>query len=382
MIQSNLNSFDISVYIHWPFCKTKCPYCDFNSHENDSINHLAWLEGYLKEIELNSDYLKNKNIVSIFFGGGTPSLMDSKVVLKILNKLASYSSFLKDIEITLEANPNSVDRKKFKEFYSAGINRISIGIQSLNDDNLKFLGRSHSSKDAFKAIDIAQSVFSNYSFDLMYALPGQTIENWQKELNSAIQYIGNHISCYQLTIEKGTKFFNDYRDKKFDLLDDGISANMYSITSEILASNSIYQYEISNYSKIGFECKHNIRYWKLNSYLGFGPGAHGRFQHDGKIYSTINFYDPKKWLDQLKNSQSVVQKKSIINEKDDYVEKIIMGMRLNSGMDLLNIDNKEVIEKLLQDGYIQNKDNKIITTTKKGKLFLNYVIRELTKNIC
>ena len=216
-------SDELAIYIHWPFCKTKCPYCDFNSHENFAIQHDSWKKAYLNEIELNRDLIEGKKIKSIFFGGGTPSLMASDTINSILNKICNLSNFSNDIEITLEANPNSIEREYFKDFKSAGINRVSVGIQSFNNDNLKFLGRSHSSYDALKAIEFAREVFDNYSFDLMYCLPNQMVNEWENELNEAIKYIDYHISCYQLTIEKGTQFFNASRSKEFQMPGEEIS---------------------------------------------------------------------------------------------------------------------------------------------------------------
>lgn len=230
---------------------------------------------YLAEIELNKDLIQNKKIKSIFFGGGTPSLMKPNTVDSIINKISSITDFSNDIEITLEANPNSVDRERFRDFKSCGVNRVSIGIQSIRDSNLKFLGRSHSQYDALKAIEFAREIFDNYSFDLMYCLPGQQINEWESELNEVLKYVDYHISCYQLTIEKSTKFFNALRAEEFQMPNEEISIAMYKATYDILKLHGIKQYEISNYSRAGYECKHNLSYWELGSYIGLGPGAWG-----------------------------------------------------------------------------------------------------------
>ena len=367
---------DLSIYIHWPFCKTKCPYCDFNSHENDSIEHGLWQDAYLSEIELYSEIITNRKIKTIFFGGGTPSLMKPKTIDAILNKLASKAKFSDNVEITLEANPNSIEREKFRSFKDAGINRVSIGVQSFENKNLKFLGRSHSNQDAIKAIEIARDVFTNYSFDLMYALPNQTLEEWENELRLALQYANCHISCYQLTIEKGTQFFNSHKQRQFFMLDEETSAKMYESTHDILQENGIEQYEISNYAKPGLECQHNIVYWKLRDYIGIGPGAHGRYVCNNKILSTINFYNPTKWRENLKDSQSPMQSKKELNANEDEVEKLVMGLRLSEGIEMKWVPNKKIAQALITDGFLK-LNNKLLATTLKGRLVLNAILEKL-----
>ncbi|WPX95912.1 radical SAM family heme chaperone HemW [Candidatus Bandiella euplotis] len=367
---------ELSIYIHWPFCKTKCPYCDFNSHENDSIDHDIWQEAYLREIDLYGEMIANKKVKTIFFGGGTPSLMRPHTVDAILTKIASKTDVSDEVEITLEANPNSIERESFYSFKQAGINRVSIGVQSFKDENLKFLGRSHSYQDAVKAIDIACSVFSNYSFDLIYALPNQTVNEWEKELSFALQYIAHHISCYQLTIEKGTQFFTEHRRKAFCLPNEEISASMYELTHNILKTRAIHQYEVSNYAKDGFECKHNMVYWKLGDYIGIGPGAHGRYETNDVVYSCINCYSPSKWRESLKNGKLPIQSKKMVTNEEQRVEKLVMGLRLNEGININTIQNKPVAEKLVNEGFLTcNKD--MLATTLKGRLVLNAILSDI-----
>jgi len=330
----NSQSNELSIYIHWPFCKTKCPYCDFNSHESDYIEHDSWKKSYLTEIELNKDLIQNKKIKSIFFGGGTPSLMKPDTVNSIINKISGITDFSNNIEITLEANPNSVDRERFKNFKSCGINRVSIGIQSIRDNNLKFLGRSHSQYDALKAIEFAREIFDNYSFDLMYCLPGQQINEWESELNEVLKYVDYHISCYQLTIEKSTKFFNALRAEEF-------------------------------------------HYWELGSYIGLGPGAHGRYIFDNKIYYTINYYNPQKWLKYVDAYKFPIQDKKWISNKQNMMDVLTMGLRLNKGVHESAITNLKSMNDLITKGFLVKGKNNYIKSTIKGRLVLNTIIQML-----
>ncbi|WP_236870204.1 radical SAM family heme chaperone HemW [Candidatus Bandiella numerosa] len=373
----NSQSNELSIYIHWPFCKTKCPYCDFNSHENDYIEHDSWKKSYLNEIELNKDLIKNKKIRSIFFGGGTPSLMKPNTVDSIINKISSITDFSNNIEITLEANPNSVDRERFRDFKSCGINRVSIGIQSIRDNNLKFLGRSHSQYDALKAIEFAREIFDNYSFDLMYCLPGQQINEWESELNEVLKYVDYHISCYQLTIEKSTKFFNALRAEEFQMPNEEISIAMYKATYDILKLREIKQYEISNYSRAGYECKHNLSYWELGSYIGLGPGAHGRYIFDNKIYYTINYYNPQKWLKYVDTYKFPIQDKKEISNKQNMMDVLTMGLRLNKGIHASAITNLKSMNDLITKGFLVKGKNNYIKSTIKGRLVLNTIIQML-----
>ena len=368
---------ELSIYIHWPFCKSKCPYCDFNSHKSFAINEDDWKQSYINEINLNKDLIKDKTIKSIFFGGGTPSLMSYRTIDSILKEISHLAHFSNDIEITLEANPNSIERGDFKDFKTAGVNRVSIGIQSFDNNNLKFLGRSHSSNDGLKAIEYAQKVFDNYSFDLMYCLPGQQIHDWEYELEKAVQYIDYHISCYQLTIEKGTQFFNLCKLQSFKMPDETTSIKMYKATIDILQSHGIHQYEISNYSKLNHECKHNMSYWQLNNYIGIGPGAHGRYSLNNRTYYSINYYDPKKWFKYVYNNESPIQSTQLINSQQCTVDKLTMGLRLNMGIRKINIPNLESMNDLIKKGFLIEDESHYIKSTLKGRLVLNTIIEKL-----
>ena len=359
----------ISIYIHWPFCLALCPYCDFNSHIAQSIDHHKWLDAYLTELNYFADHINGKQVKSIFFGGGTPSLMKPFVVESIINDIVSRVIYKDDIEITLEANPTSFEVDKFKEFYTAGVNRVSIGLQSLYDKDLQALGRQHSAKEGIYAIENAANIFSRYSFDLIYARPSQTLDSWKKELALAKELAGDHISLYQLTIEKGTKFFKMYREGKLLLPDNDMEADMYEYTNELLHSDGYNRYEISNYAKSGYECIHNLAYWQYHDYLGIGPGAHSRINN----HSIMMTYKPAKWLECVSNYGHGTQLKDRLSDKDIITEVIMMGTRLSQGIsadrlqELTGHHFNDVLDKnnldyLIKKGYVLYDKNRIRLT--------------------
>lgn len=247
----------LSIYIHYPFCKAKCPYCDFNSHVQSEINHQDFLECYNLELEFFAKKIGKRKITSIFFGGGTPSLMPSFLVAGILEKISNLWIIANDCEITLEANPTSVESQKFKDFKELGINRLSLGIQAFNGEDLKFLGRQHSLQESIAAIELAKKFFNNFSFDLIYARPKQKIEDWRKELMQALEFSTNHLSLYQLTIEKGTQFFSDFKRQKFVMPDENLASEFYDVTNETMNGNGFEHYEVSNYAKKNYQSKYN-----------------------------------------------------------------------------------------------------------------------------
>lgn len=372
-----------AVYIHWPFCKSKCPYCDFNSHVRDNINQDTWQKAYIKEINYYREILSSKQISSIFFGGGTPSLAEPYVIASIIDHLAGITKFASDIEITLEANPTSVESSKFNALKLAGINRLSLGIQSLDPTDLKFLGREHSVADALLAIDVAANIFEQYSFDLIYALPEQKLKAWESELLRALKYVRNHISLYQLTIEKGTQLFASYKSGKFKMLDENIAADFYELTQSIMSQQNMPAYEISNHAIAGLECKHNVNYWNYGDYIGIGPGAHGRYTYEGKKYATVMVYSPEKWLEKLELVQPGSLSISILSDSEIQQESIMMGLRLSKGINksLLYSCDKLIqkIKELISDGLLEENITHV-KTTQKGKLVLNSIISELTVN--
>jgi putative oxygen-independent coproporphyrinogen III oxidase len=401
MVQNNIDS--LSIYIHWPFCKSKCPYCDFNSHIYENIDYDLWEECYLKEIDNFSYIIKNRNLKSIFFGGGTPSLMKPKTVEKIIEKILFLSNKNhKDLEITLEANPTSVENSKFIDFKSAGINRVSIGVQSFDEMELKFLGRNHSSEEAMNAISIASRNFERFSFDLIYALPNQSLEAWKKTLHKAMEIAKTHISLYQLTIEVGTKFYSIHKSGGFELPSSELSSELYSITGEILAKNNFNHYEISNYAVRGQESVHNLSYWNYDEYIGIGPGAHGRiFENDNgsdetnedvdRLYATTMIYAPEGWLRSVKENSSGLREKIPLSKSEIFAEIFMMGMRLSFGMndsklkkyldlnfaDIVDVRGNKIFDKLTSQGLIEISDNNMIAPTKRGILLNNYLVKSI-----
>ena len=388
-IQLKPASQNLAIYVHWPFCKSKCPYCDFNSHTFDSINHDAWLEGYKKELDYFKDIIKNKKITSIFFGGGTPSLMKPHVVEGIIKHIQIYGADIDhQTEITLEANPTSVESKKFADFRAVGINRLSIGIQALNDEDLKFLGRNHNAKESIHAIELAAKYFDNYSFDLIYARPKQTLMQWKKELEFALRLASKHISLYQLTIEKGTKFFSMHNKGLFSIPNEEKAVALYDLTNEILEKNGLYKYEISNYAKPQFESKHNLTYWRYESYLGIGPGAHSRILSmqsnntieepakkptDIKVAAIEMIYSPTNWQNNIFTYGNAIKSFEILAQNIASQEALMMGLRLAEGVECKKLDafrgvsiNESLIRSLEDEGLISTITPNFLKLTEKG----------------
>ena len=378
----------LSIYIHYPFCKSKCPYCDFNSHIASKINEEQFLQGYLNELEYFAKKLKNRQIKTIFFGGGTPSLMPTYFVSTILAKIAKIWSIDKNCEVTLEANPTSFEANKFKEFKQVGINRLSIGIQALNDSDLKFLGREHNAAEAITTVTTASKIFDNYSFDLIYARPNQNLHDWEKELKTAINLSTHHLSLYQLTIEKGTKFYGQHLNKEFVLPDEDLSADLYQLTNQITTEKNLDLYEVSNYAKDGFECKHNLAYWQSDDYLGIGAGAHSRvyFDDEKQRSAIMMFHQPSKWLQAVLEKRVSIQKINKIKKKELLEEVVLMGLRLKNGID--NVVFKKHFGKNISDIFDMNQlrlliDNNLlivsdnnIKVSSKGLILANSIINK------
>ncbi len=370
---------NLAIYIHWPYCKSLCPYCDFNSYLNKEVDNTTWLNAYKKE--LNYFDLPDREVVSIFFGGGTPSLMPPGIVEDIISYISEKFGLVEDCEITLEANPTSVEAGKLKDFKAAGINRLSLGIQSFNSENLTFLGRKHSSDEAIEAIKTAQNNFDNVSFDLIYALPNQTSDDWKEELEFAIKFNTPHLSLYQLTIEKGTPFYAAYNKGEFILPDNELAADLYEITQEITSKYGLERYEVSNHAKEGYECKHNQLYWDYGEYLGIGPGAHGRIntEDNSKKIAYFTRHDPNIWIDSINKTGNAIQSQKIISGREMLLENILMGIRSTKGISTENI-NKSMIKNLSDEGYISLDDNRIYVTA-KGFPVLNSVTLKLSEGL-
>lgn len=374
-----------SLYIHWPFCLSKCPYCDFNSHVRDQIDPKAWQDAYLKELDYFADYLEAHQISSIFFGGGTPSLMPADVVATLIDTITSRFKTVDHLEITLEANPTSVETKHFKSLNQAGINRISLGIQSFQDEALKFLGREHSSNEAMHAIDTARSTFDRHSFDLIYTRPDQTLTSWEKELAQALDYVGDHLSLYQLTIEKGTPFYKAFQTGEFTLPTETESADFYELTQNIMESINLPAYEISNHAKPGQECQHNLAYWHYQDYLGIGPGAHSRIMKNNQKTAIMMTHHPEKWLEQVESRGHGIQNEQPLSNEEAFSEFLLMGLRLTEGVSFNNIDSHYIeqlqskIPSLVDEGLVENIPGKI-QLTRKGMLVTNKVVEFLNSN--
>ena len=379
---------DISLYIHWPFCLSKCPYCDFNSHVFDKIDHSEWHKGLLREVKSLSEKTKGRKLKSIFFGGGTPSLMEPDIVSNLISESKKIWKTDGSIEISLEANPSSVESEKFYLFKEAGINRISLGVQSFNDDTLNFLGREHDAFDSKKAIEIAKKTFNNVSFDMIYATPGQAPQNWISELRQAIDFSSEHLSVYQLTIERGTAFFQRYRKGEFTMLNDDALADLYEITHDILGEAGLADYEISNHSKPGYECIHNLQYWEMKDYLGIGAGAHSRLTDEaGARWAFRTHRGPNRWLSETKKRGNAVVEKFCLSLEEQIIETLMMGLRLRRGIStehFKNTFNKSIcdvitddpLKILISEGLVEF-NSKTFKATALGRQKLDSVVRFL-----
>ncbi|MGO4909773.1 radical SAM family heme chaperone HemW [Pseudorhodobacter sp. W20_MBD10_FR17] len=371
------------LYIHWPFCQSKCPYCDFNSHVSANVDQKRWEAAYLSEIQRLGAETSGRVLQTVFFGGGTPSLMAPELVHALISKIKATWSTANDLEITMEANPGSVERARFHGYRDAGVNRVSIGVQALNDADLKALGRLHDVKDAKLAVSMAQSIFDRVSFDLIYARQNQTLTEWKAELAEGMAMASGHLSLYQLTIEDGTAFGDRFkRGLLRGLPNEDLGADMYDMTQEMTGAAGYGSYEISNYAQAGQESKHNCIYWNAGDYAGIGPGAHGRLTLSDTRLSTEAISNPVNWLRTVE-TQGVVEKRERIDPTEQGVEYLLMGMRRNTGIDLdrfLHISGKPIsatkIDALCKLGMVKVKESRLIATL-QGRLVLNAVIENL-----
>ena len=322
-----------ALYIHWPFCLKKCPYCDFNSHVRDGVDHDAWRAALLADMRHEAKIAGGEKLESIFFGGGTPSLMPPALVSSLLEEAERLWGFTPEIEITLEANPSSVEASKFAGLAAAGVNRVSLGLQSLDDAALRFLGRLHDAAEGLAALETAQGAFSRVSFDLIYALPDQTPVLWEEQLRRAIGYGTTHLSLYQLTIEPGTRFATDVRRGQFAPLDDDAAADLFQLTRELTAAHGLPAYEISNHAAPGAESRHNLTYWRYRDYCGIGPGAHGR--RGG--FATQRHRKPENWLSAVTRNGHGLQEERALGIREQASEALLMGLRLREGIDLAEL---------------------------------------------
>ncbi|WP_299372367.1 radical SAM family heme chaperone HemW [uncultured Tateyamaria sp.] len=367
------------LYVHWPFCAAKCPYCDFNSHVTRSVDHAAWCAALVSEVHKIGAETRGRTLNSVFFGGGTPSLMDPRTVDAILAAVHQTWPTANDLEVTLEANPTSVEASRFADFRTAGVNRVSMGIQALNDSDLKALGRMHSATEGLAAFDIARNTFDRVSFDLMYGRQNQSLTQWESELSQALSLGLDHVSLYQLTVEQGTAFGDRYNAGRLrGLPDDDLSADMYALTQDICAEHGLDRYEVSNHAKDGAESKHNLIYWRYGDYAGIGPGAHGRITTQGARLSTVQTRMPAAWL-----SGDDRELRSALTASDQATEFLLMGMRVRDGISMDRYSeisgnplNSSNIKALLEMGMIEIEGDQL-RASDHGFALLNAVLEKL-----
>ncbi len=371
------------LYVHWPFCEAKCPYCDFNSHVSRNIDQKQWLEAYLAELRRSAIETPDRVLNTIFFGGGTPSLMDPDTVAAVIDEARALWRPANDMEITLEANPGSVEAGRFAAYRDAGVNRISMGVQALNDEDLRRLGRIHTVAEARAAFDIARNCFDRVSFDLIYARQHQMLDDWRAELTEALSMAVDHLSLYQLTIEEGTAFGDRYAVGKLrGLPEDDHAADMYLATQEICEAHGLPAYEVSNHARSGSESQHNLIYWRYGDYVGIGPGAHGRVTANGTKWATETYLSPNAWL-KAASAGSGEKERAALTLQDQASEYLMMGIRIDEGLDIDRFGAlskqplpQEKLQHLCELGMIELHDNRL-RATKDGRAVLNAVIREL-----
>ena len=377
----------LGVYVHWPFCKSKCPYCDFNSHVREGVEHGRWRAALLSELEHAAREAPGRRVETMFFGGGTPSLMDPETVGALIARTRQLWDTAPEVEITLEANPTSVESEKFAALAAAGVNRVSLGVQAFAPEALAFLGRAHSADEARAAIATARRHFARRSFDLIYARPGQTPEAWLAELEDAVALAGEHLSLYQLTIERGTRFHAEHARGAFELPDEEAAAQMFELTQARLAAAGLPAYEISNHARPGAACRHNLIYWRYQDYVGIGPGAHGRFAEGAAKRATRRSSGPENWLAQVERAGHGTVETSVVTGHDRVEEALMMGLRLVDGIDralFRSVAGADPVEALgearlapLVEGGFLCFDATHLKATPAGRLRLNAVLERL-----
>ncbi|QLL63686.1 coproporphyrinogen III oxidase [Sinorhizobium mexicanum] len=373
------------VYVHWPFCAAKCPYCDFNSHvRHQPVDQPRFVTAFLREMAEARELSGPRTVTSIFMGGGTPSLMDPATVDAILNGIAAHWHVPDGIEITMEANPSSVEATRFRGYRAAGVNRVSLGVQALNDRDLKFLGRLHNVEDALKAVRLAREIFPRMSFDLIYARPNQTVEDWERELKEAVSYAVDHLSLYQLTIEEGTPFYGLHKAGKLVVPDGEQSATLYEATQEITAAIGMPAYEVSNHARPGAESRHNLTYWRYGDYAGIGPGAHGRLTIGGAKVATATERKPEEWLRLVEEHGHGMIERELLDAEAQADELLLMGLRLKEGVDLARWQSlsgrdpdPDREQFLIDHGFIERLGNSRLRCTPAGMLILDAVVADL-----
>jgi len=381
-----VNAEPLAVYIHWPFCRSKCPYCDFNSHVRDSVDAASWTRALMRDLEHQAELTVGRAVGSVFFGGGTPSLMPPETVAALLDGVRSHWAVLPDLEITLEANPNSAEAGRFRAIAAAGVNRLSLGVQALDPAALRFLGRAHDREEAIAAIEHAREIFPRFSFDLIYARPGQSVAGWRRELDEALTLAGEHLSLYQLTIESGTAFATLAGRGELALPDEESTAALFEMTQERLAAGGLPAYEISNHARPGSECRHNLAYWRYQDYVGIGPGAHGRLSRAGAKFATRQYRLPEKWLATVETEGTGLEETAAIDRETATEEMLMMGLRLVEGISrerLEQVSGRDAetvlgrnLTPLIEGGFL-TLDAERLAATPAGRQRLNAVLGSL-----
>jgi oxygen-independent coproporphyrinogen-3 oxidase len=373
----------LAIYIHWPFCRSKCPYCDFNSHVVEGVDHGRWAAALLRELDHFAEQTRGRAVGRVFFGGGTPSLMDPDTVHALIAAIRRHWPAEPDLEITLEANPTSSEAARFAAFKAAGVNRLSVGVQSLDDAALAFLGRTHSAAEARTTVTRARACFDRFSFDLIYGLPGQTRAHWRHQLGEALAMAGDHLSVYQLTIEPGTAFYR----QGVAAADAESGADLYEITRDVLGAGNLPAYEISNHAAAGGECRHNLNIWRGGDYVGIGPGAHGRLTRDGRTEAVRQLGAPEKWLTAVEARGHATASRAPVAARERMEELLLVGMRLTEGIDarrfleltgapLADVVDPRGLDQLVNGGFVEFTPQHL-RATPAGLQRLNAVLERL-----
>ena len=373
------------IYVHWPFCAAKCPYCDFNSHVRSQIDEAGWTAAIARELEwvANLQGDARPTVETVFFGGGTPSLMSGRAAGTVLETIARLWPQARDVEITLESNPASADAARFRDYANAGVNRLSLGVQALNDADLKALGRLHNADEAKAALRLAMNIFGRVSLDLIYARPDQTVAQWREELREALAYGTEHLSLYQLTIEPATPFAALYRSGALKIPDEDAAVALYEATQELTDAAGVPAYEVSNHARTGAQSRHNLLYWRYGAYAGVGPGAHGRLDIKGERFATSTERLPERWREKVEREGNGYVEMQVVQPRDAAREHLLMNLRLSEGIDLGAYEKRwnvaldgERIDALAREGLLARKENSIAATP-RGRLVLNGVIAAL-----
>ncbi len=378
---------DLALYLHWPFCLAKCPYCDFNSHVRGRIDQPRFAQALRRELATEAARLGRRRLTSVFFGGGTPSLMDPSTVASLLDDAARWFDPAADLEITLEANPTSIEAGRLADYRAAGVNRVSIGIQSLDETALRTLGRQHSVAEATAALALARRLFPRVSFDLIYARPGQDLAGWRRELRTALAITADHLSLYQLTIEPATQFEALFRQGKIVLPDEDTAAALYDVTGDECARAGLWAYEISNYARPGEESRHNLAYWRYLDYAGIGPGAHGRVTIGGSLHATRRHRAPEVWADRVERASDGLTSDEPVPSEERAREALLMGLRLSEGIDLArfaartgrtaadSVDSR-ILSQCIAAGYLIKTPERLLAT-REGRIRLDSLLAAL-----